>query len=199
VVQDQVADSAHEKADTATSDISGRSPAAAPPRIGSATRRLLILAAVAATAYALDVISKVIVASRLADHPPVKLIPSVLDLELTRNPGAAFGMATGATVLFTLVALIVVGVIVRSARRLGSTAWAVVLGLLLGGALGNLTDRLVRAPGPLRGEVVDWIHLHHWPIFNLADSAIVVGVVLALVVSYRGIRLDGTRDAGHGS
>jgi signal peptidase II len=199
VVQDQVADSAHENADTATSGISGRSAAAAAPRIGSATRRLLILAAVAATAYALDVISKVIVATRLADHPPVKIIPSVLDLELTRNPGAAFGMATGATVLFTLVALIVVGVIVRSARRLGSTAWAVVLGLLLGGALGNLTDRLVRAPGPLRGEVVDWIHLHHWPIFNLADSAIVIGVVLALILSSRGIRLDGTREARHGS
>ena len=74
-----------------------------------------------------------------------------------------------------------------------------VLGLLLGGALGNLTDRLVRAPSPLRGEVVDWIHLHHWPIFNLADSAIVIGVVLALIVSSRGIRLDGTRDAGHDS
>ena len=73
------------------------------------------------------------------------------------------------------------------------------LGLLLGGALGNLTDRLVRAPGPLRGAVVDWIHLHHWPIFNLADSAIVIGVVLALVVSSRGIRMDGTRDVEHDS
>lgn len=198
-VQDQVADSAQENADTTTPDTSGSSHDRVPAPAGSPTRRLLILAAVAATAYALDVISKVIVAARLADHPPVKVIPGVLDLELTRNPGAAFGMATGATVLFTLVALVVVGVIVRSAQRLGSTAWAVVLGLLLGGALGNLTDRLVRAPGPLRGEVVDWIHLHHWPIFNLADSAIVVGVVLALVVSYRGIRLDGTRDAGHGS
>jgi signal peptidase II len=195
-VQDQVADSAHDDADTASSDVSHDSTPAAP---GSATRRLLILAAVAATAYALDVISKVIVASRLADRPPVTVIPHVLDLELTRNPGAAFGMAGGATILFTLVALSVVIVIVRSARRLGSTAWAVVLGLLLGGALGNLTDRLVRAPSPLRGEVVDWIHLHHWPIFNLADSAIVIGVVLALIVSSRGIRLDGTRDAGHDS
>jgi signal peptidase II len=160
---------------------------------------MLILVAVAATVYLLDVISKIIVASRLAGHTPVTVIPKVLDLQLTRNPGAAFGMATGATVLFSLVAVGVVVVIVRSARRLGSTAWAVVLGLLLGGALGNLTDRLVRAPGPLRGAVVDWIHLHHWPIFNLADSAIVIGVVLALVVSSRGIRMDGTRDVEHDS
>jgi signal peptidase II len=193
-VQDRVADSAQETAGTTTPDPAGGSgrPEPAP------SRRLLILALVAATAYTLDVISKVIVASRLAHRPPVTLIPHVLDLELTRNPGAAFGMAGGATVLFTLVALGVVAVIVRSARRLGSTSWAVVLGLLLGGALGNLTDRLVRAPGPLRGAVVDWIHLHHWPIFNLADSAIVIGVVLALIVSSRGIRLDGSRDAGSG-
>ena len=86
---------------------------------GSATRRLLILAAVAATAYALDVISKVIVASRLADRPPVTVIPHVLDLELTRNPGAAFGMAGGATILFTLVAL---GVVDRD-RSVRPTAW----------------------------------------------------------------------------
>jgi signal peptidase II len=199
-VQDRVADdSAHSTVDAADdvlpADQAGSArPAARPP--DSPSRRLLVLGLVAAVAYALDVISKVIVASRLADRPPVTVIPHVLDLELTRNPGAAFGMAGGATVLFTVVALGVVGVIVRSARRLGSTSWAVVLGLLLGGALGNLTDRLVRAPSPLRGAVVDWIHLHHWPIFNLADSAIVIGVVLALVLSSRGIRLDGTREAG---
>lgn len=198
-VQDRVADSAHENADTTPTETAGSVRDSAPAPVGSPSRRLLILAAVAATAYVLDVISKVIVASRLAEHPPVTVIPHVLDLELTRNPGAAFGMAGGATVLFTVVALGVVAVIVRSARRLGSTAWAVVLGLLLGGALGNLTDRLVRAPGPLRGAVVDWIHLHHWPIFNLADSSIVIGVVIALILSSRGIRLDGTREAGPGS
>jgi signal peptidase II len=168
-------------------------PAAVPP--GAAHRRLIVLGLAAALVYALDVISKVIVADKLADRGPVTLIPGVLDLELTRNPGAAFGMAGGGTIIFTVVALAVVVVIVRTARRLGSTAWAIVLGLLLGGAMGNLTDRLVRSPGPLRGEVVDWIHLHHWPIFNLADSAIVIGVILALILSARGIRLDGTREA----
>ncbi|HZC39203.1 MAG TPA: signal peptidase II, partial [Streptosporangiaceae bacterium] len=87
--------------------------------------------------------------------------------------------------------------IVRTSRRLGSAPWAVTLGLLLGGATGNLTDRLLRSPGTLRGDVVDWIQLPHWPVFNLADSAIVCGGVLAVLLATRGIRLDGSRD-GHG-
>jgi signal peptidase II len=114
-----------------------------------------------------------------------------LDLQLTRNAGAAFGLAGGATIIFTLVAAAVVVFIVATARRLRSKGWAVALGLLLGGALGNLGDRLFRDPGPLRGHVVDWIHLAHWPIFNIADSAIVVGGVLAVLLSMRGKRLDG--------
>ena len=90
-------------------------------------------------------------------------------------------------------------VIVRTARSLASTGWAVVLGLLLGGALGNLSDRLFRSPGPLRGHVVDWIELPHWPIFNLADSAIVIGGVLAVLLSVRGIELDGSRRTSSGT
>jgi len=89
--------------------------------------------------------------------------------------------------------LVVVVVIVRTAPRLGSVGWAVALGGLLGGALGNLTDRLFRGPGPLRGYVVDWIQVPHYPVFNLADSAIVCSAVLMVVLSLRGIQLDGTR------
>jgi len=111
-----------------------------------------------------------------------------------RNPGAAFSIAGGATVLFTLVAAVVVAVIVRTATRLTSTPWAVALGLLLGGALGNLTDRLLRDPGPLRGHVVDFVDLQWhgrsvWPVFNLADSAIVVGGLLAFYLSWRKVPL----------
>jgi signal peptidase II len=80
-----------------------------------------------------------------------------------------------------------------SARRLGSSAWALSLGLLLGGALGNLTDRVFRSPGPGRGAVVDWIDFRIWPVFNLADSGIVVGGLLAVLLSFRGVELDGTR------
>jgi signal peptidase II len=111
-----------------------------------------------------------------------------------RNPGAAFSIAGGATVLFTLVALGIVAVIVRTARRLRSRAWAVTLGLLLGGALGNLADRLLRAPGPLRGHVVDFVDLQWhgrsvWPVFNVADAAIVTGALLAVLLSWRHVEL----------
>jgi len=155
-------------------------------------RQLPVLVVAALIAFAADLVSKLIVVTELVDRAPVVIVPRVLDLQLTRNPGAAFGLAGGATVLFTLVALGVVVFIIATARRLRSRGWAVALGLLLGGALGNLGDRLFRDPGPLRGHVVDWIHLSHWPIFNLADTAIVLGGVLAVILSLRGKRLDGT-------
>jgi signal peptidase II len=98
------------------------------------------------------------------------------------------------TIVFTLIAVGVIFFILRTSRRLRSLPWAVTLGLLLGGATGNLTDRLLRSPGLFRGDVVDWIQLPHWPVFNVADSAIVCGGALAVLLAARGIRLDGTRD-----
>jgi signal peptidase II len=98
------------------------------------------------------------------------------------------------TIVVTLLAVGVIIFIVRTSRRLHSAAWAVTLGLLLGGAAGNLSDRLLRSPGVFRGEVVDWLQLPHWPVFNVADSCIVCGGVLAVLLAIRGIRLDGTRD-----
>lgn len=154
-----------------------------------------VLAGTALLVLALDVVSKLVVVAELSDHDPIKLLGGLLTLRLTRNAGAAFGMAEGATVLFTAVALVVVVVIARAARRLQSTGWAVSLGLILGGALGNLNDRMLRHPGPLRGWVVDWIELPHWPVFNLADTAIVSGALLAVLLSTRGVALDGQREA----
>jgi signal peptidase II len=168
-------------------------PEATPTQAQPVRRRLPLLVAVASVIVIADAVSKLLVVDHLAGRAPVVVIPSVLDLELTRNAGAAFGFAAGATIIFTGVALAVVVFIIRAARRLASVGWAWALGLLLGGAIGNLGDRLFRAPGPLRGHVVDWIHLHHWPVFNLADSAIVIGGLLTVVLSMRGIRLDGTR------
>ncbi|MCU1672957.1 MAG: peptidase signal peptidase [Frankiales bacterium] len=152
-----------------------------------------LLAVTAATALALDLLSKHLVVEHLENEAPVRLLGGALLLSVSRNSGAAFSFAQGATVVFTAVAVAVVVVIIRTARRLGSTAWAVSLGLLLGGALGNLVDRLFRAPGPGRGAVVDFIDFRVWPVFNLADSAIVVGGLLAVLLSFRGVEVDGTR------
>jgi signal peptidase II len=153
-----------------------------------------VLLAVASAALLADVISKTIVVSTLSGHTPVRLLGGLLTLQVLRNSGAAFNIGTSMTVLFTLIAAGVVVFILRTARKLRSLPWAVTLGLLLGGATGNLVDRLTRSPGPLRGYVVDWIQLPHWPVFNLADSAIVCGGALAILLSARGFRIDGTRD-----
>ncbi|WP_433185118.1 signal peptidase II [Actinoallomurus sp. CA-150999] len=155
-------------------------------------RRIGVLVAVAAAALAADAISKVIVVATLQDRPPVELINGLLTLRVLRNSGAAFNIGIGMTYVFTVIATAVVVAILRYARRLRSLPWAVTLGLLLGGALGNLADRLLRSPGPLRGHVVDWIELPHWPVFNLADSAIVCGGALAVVLASRGLQVDGT-------
>ena len=149
---------------------------------------------VAAAVFIADVISKIIVVAALKPDQPVWLISGLLDLNLTRNSGAAFSFGTGQTVAFTAIAIGVIIFILRTSRRLYSLPWAVTLGLLLGGAAGNLTDRLLRAPGVFRGDVVDWIQLPHWPVFNVADSCIVCGGFLAVVLAARGIRLDGSRD-----
>ena len=101
--------------------------------------------------------------------------------------------APGLTVLLTAIALVVVVVVVRLSGRVRSAGWACALGLLLGGALGNLTDRLLREPAPFRGHVVDFLRLPHWPVFNLADSCIVAAALLIALLSVRGIGLDGTR------
>jgi signal peptidase II len=166
----------------------------AAPEQAVAPRRVGLLCCVAAAVFVADVITKIIVVATLTPYRPVSVIGSLLTLDLVRNSGAAFSFGPGMTIVFTLIAVGVIIFIVRTSRRLRSLAWAATLGLLLGGAAGNLTDRLLRAPGLFRGEVVDWIQLPHWPVFNVADSCIVCGGFLAVLLAARGIRLDGTRD-----
>ncbi len=174
----------------------------APAAVSGGPRRIALFAVVAALALSVDVLSKVLVVARLGDHEPVRLLGGALYLDEARNSGAAFSLGTGFTIVLTLVALAVVAVILRTARRMRSVGWAVSLGLVLGGALGNLVDRIFRAPGVGRGHVVDWISVFgpngaRWPIFNVADSAIVCGAILAGVLSVRGVELDGgKRDRG---
>ena len=140
-----------------------------------------------------DLVSKTIVVATLSDRAPLRLLGGLLTLRELRNSGAAFSIGTSVTVVFTLIALGVIVAILRTARRLRSIPWAITLGLLLGGATGNLGDRLFRSPGFLRGNVVDWIELPHWPVFNVADASIVCGGVLAVLLAARGISLDGRR------
>lgn len=151
-----------------------------------------ILVAVAALVYVLDVVSKLLVVAHLTPGRPVHVIGGVLQLTYTRNSGAAFSIGWGYTAVFSLIAVGVILVILRLARRLYSAPWAVALGLLLGGAIGNLTDRIARAPGPFRGWVVDFIQVPHFAIFNLADSAITCGGVLMVLLAFRGLHPDGT-------
>jgi len=152
-----------------------------------------LLLTVAVSVLAADIISKAVVVATLSDRPPVRLLGGLLTLRVDRNPGAAFSIGTSMTVVFTAIAAGVIVFILRTSRRIHSVAWAVTLGLLLGGATGNLVDRLLRAPGPLRGYVVDWIQLPHWPVFNISDSCIVCGGILAVLLSGLGLRIDGTR------
>jgi signal peptidase II len=170
-----------------------------PPVDGAASaaagrpRRIGVLLAVAVFVIAADVISKAIVVVEMPGHPPIRLLGGLLTITLTRNGGAAFSIGTSMTVVFTAIAVGVVVYILRAARNLRSLGWAIALGLLLGGATGNLIDRIFRAPGPFEGHVVDWIELPHWPVFNLADSAITCAGVLIVLLALLGIRLDGTR------
>ncbi|MGH8860485.1 MAG: signal peptidase II [Jatrophihabitantaceae bacterium] len=170
-------------------------PPSAPPR------RIALFVAVALVVLALDVVSKVLVVANLSPGEHARILGGAFWLQVARNSGAAFSLGTGFTVILTLVAAVVVAVIVRTASRLHSRGWAVALGLILGGAVGNLTDRIFRGPGVFRGHVVDWISLfgpdaEHWPIFNLADSAIVCGAVLAAGLSLFGVAIDGTKARG---
>ena len=155
-------------------------------------RRVRVLLAVAATVLAVDIASKVIVVATLSDRPPLRLLGGLLTLRVDRNPGAAFSIGTSMTLVFSAIALGVIIFILRTSRRIRSLPWACTLGLLLGGATGNLIDRLLRYPGPLRGYVVDWVQVPHWPVFNVADSAIVCGGMLAVLLAGRGLGIDGT-------
>ncbi|MGW0733371.1 signal peptidase II [Streptomyces sp. NPDC002851] len=170
-------------------DQAGEQAAEAPPR---GRRKIGILFAVAAFAYALDLISKMIVVAKLEHHEPINVIGDLLRFEAIRNAGAAFGIGEAFTVIFTVIAAAVIVVIVRLARKLYSLPWAIALGLLLGGALGNLTDRIFRAPGVFEGAVVDFIAPKGFAVFNLADSAIVCGGILIVLLSFRGLDPDGT-------
>jgi signal peptidase II len=161
-------------------------------------RVITLFSVVVAVVLALDVITKELAVSDLAGREPVRLLGGAVYLLLTRNSGAAFSLGTGFTFVFPIVALVVTAAMLWTVRRLRSVPWALAFGLVLGGTLGNLTDRIFRAPGPFVGHVVDFISVFDrygqgFPVFNLADSALCVGVGLAILLELTGRRRDGTR------
>jgi signal peptidase II len=161
-------------------------------------QRVAAMLGVSAVVVAADAVSKALALRDLSGRPEIRLLDGLLTLNLTLNPGAAFGVGTSYTAVIALIACVVVVYLVRMAGRLRSLAWSIALGLLLGGAAGNLGDRLFRAPGPLRGSVVDWLNLPHFPwTFNLADAAITCAAVLIVILTLCGIRIDGTSSASH--
>ncbi|MFF4955759.1 signal peptidase II [Streptomyces sp. NPDC001222] len=181
-----------EKSGVPAQDAGARTPGADATEAPRGSRRMGALIAVAAIAYALDLASKLLVVAKLEHHAPIQIVGDWLRLEAIRNAGAAFGFGQAFTVIFTVIAAAVIVVIARLARRLYSLPWAIALGLLLGGALGNLTDRIFRSPGVFKGAVVDFIAPRGFAVFNLADSAIVCGGILIVLLSFRGLDPDGT-------
>jgi signal peptidase II len=153
-------------------------------------RRLRMLLSVAAVVLLLDIATKVLAVRYLTPGQPVSIIGDTVTWTLVRNSGAAFSMATGYTWVLTLTAVGVVIGILWMGPRLVSPWWALGLGTILGGALGNLVDRFFRSPGPLRGHVVDFLSIGWWPVFNLADPAVVGGAILLVVLSFLGYDFD---------
>ncbi len=162
-------------------------------RVPSLARVRALLLGVFAVLYAADQLTKWLAVDRLAGQPDRELLGDVLVLHLTRNAGAAFSTGTGYTQLFSCLAILAVLVVLWLSRRIRNALWAAAFGLLLAGICGNLTDRVLRDPGPLRGHVVDFLMLPNWPVFNVADICINVAAALILVQAFRGIRLDGSR------
>ncbi len=159
----------------------------------SRARVRVLLGGCFALPYAVDQLTKWLAVEHLTGEPDKPLVGELLQLHLTRNAGAAFSTLTGHTEVFSCLAIVAVLVVLWLSRRIRSTLWAVAFGVLLAGILGNLTDRILRSPGPLRGHVVDFLMLPNWPIFNVADICINVAAGLILIQAFRGIQLNGVR------
>ncbi|BBE22476.1 hypothetical protein MN0502_13590 [Arthrobacter sp. MN05-02] len=179
--------------------------AAAPAAEPSHARRIparfgIVMLLCTLVAYTLDQLTKWWVVSTMSEGQVTEVLPPLLNWRFIRNPGAAFSIGTDYTWVFTIIMVAVAVAIVLQVRKVASWGWSVALGLVLGGALGNLTDRLLREPSFGQGHVVDFIALPNFAIFNIADSAVVSGVVLICLLTLRGIGMDGRRstddDAG---
>jgi signal peptidase II len=167
-------------------------------RSGFTTAARVALGVTGVLAVVLDQWVKHLSTAHLHEGQPVRILGGLIYLSLLRNSGAAFSFGSGHTWVFPVITVVVIGWIVWMARKLRSVPWGIALGLVLGGALGNLCDRLFRAPGPFRGHVVDMISVfapygERFAVFNIADSCLTVGVALAVLLELIGLQRDGTR------
>ena len=164
-------------------------------------RAVSLMIATAALILLADQGTKHLALRTLEDREAVRLLGGAVYLTVTRNSGAAFSLGSDYTFVFPVVTIVVVGWIAVLAWRLRSLPWAVSLGLVLGGALGNLSDRIFRAPGPFTGHVIDMVSVFDdngevFPVFNVADSSLIIGVCLAILLELTGRQRDGTRLPG---
>ncbi len=180
--------SAHQADDSSADETAATQRATPGPRSGL----MWVTLAIAAGIVLVDQVSKWVAVAALDPFDPVEVVGTWLRLTLVRNPGAAFSLGIGYTFVFSLLALGVIVVIVHSSRKIGSLGWSIALGGILGGALGNLIDRIFRSPGIFRGHVVDFLQLPHWPVFNVADMAISGSAVLMVVLVVRGVQFNGS-------
>lgn len=174
-------------------------PAPSPVRTDPPKRHLLLFGLVAVLGYTADLVSKQLVLTHLDPASPVAVVGDALTLFLTFNSGAAFSLGTSYTLVLSWIAVLAAAVTLWYARRVHSTGWALALGFLLAGILGNLTDRVFREPGPMRGHVVDFLRFPSFPVFNVADICINVAAGLIILQTIRGIRLDGSRERARGT
>jgi signal peptidase II len=168
-----------------------------PPAPSRRQRHLLLFAGVAAIGYLADLGTKLLAVAHLEPGEPVWVVDDLFSFYIARNPGAAFSTGTSYTLLLSCVAIVAACAVLWVARRLGSTGWALGLGFLLAGVLGNLTDRIFRTPGVLEGHVVDFLRLPNFPVFNVADICINIAAATIVVQAVRGMGVDGTRQHKH--
>ena len=152
------------------------------------------MAVTALIIFALDYVTKTLAIEYLSSQPK-QIIGSFLQLKLVFNSGAAVSIASSGTIFLSSFAMIVAASIFYYARKVTSTSWAIALGLALGGIFGNLSDRIFRQPGALQGEVVDWIQLPNWPVFNVADMAVVSAAVLVALLSWLNVPFSTNKDS----
>lgn len=142
---------------------------------------------IALAAVVTDCASKSLALRTLSTNPK-EILGSFLQLQLTSNSGAAFGLAQSATIFLSSLSFVAIAAIYIFSRSITSRPWGVALGFLLGGISGNLIDRIFRAPYLLHGQVVDWIRLPHWPIFNLADTSIVISAITIAILLFNDVK-----------
>ena len=143
--------------------------------------------------FALDYSTKTLALNYLSAQPK-QILGTFLQLRLTFNSGAAFSLASSGTIFLSSFAIIVSAAIFYYGRKVTSKQWAFALGLALGGIFGNLSDRIFRPPGALQGEVVDWIALPNWPVFNVADMAVVSAAFVVSYLSWKNVPFSKNRD-----